>query len=131
MPVDSIKSILFLCSEYRTTTRKIVLDMKCKFLFYIQLFLYSDIYIYIYSEFVWFLRENHTETCFGSVLFHCQFETEIEMCSHILVKLPNVKCNENPFGGSWFFTCRQTDAQTYMVKLYWHFHNFLFQTHQK
>jgi hypothetical protein len=62
---------------------------------------------------VWFLHQMHTETCFCSVLYHSQFETEIEMSCHIVVKLPYIKCDENLFGGSRFFTCRQMHRHTW------------------
>lgn len=49
--------------------------------------------------------------------FCCPILTKIGMSLHILVKLPDIKFNENPFSGSQVVTFGQMDGQTDMVKL--------------
>jgi hypothetical protein len=52
----------------------------------------------------------HAEMHFGNVRYHCQILAEIEICSHILVELSNIKFYENPLRCSQFVTYRHGEA---------------------
>jgi hypothetical protein len=40
--------------------------------------------------------EKHVGLTYGS-RYYCRIVTQSDMCSHILVNVPNIKFNENPF----------------------------------
>jgi hypothetical protein len=105
LPVDSIKSICFVISKILQPVRKVYQVCNMSFTF-IYNFCSKQ-----FSDFMWFLCEIHAEAHFGSILYHCQILTKIELCWHVLVKLPNTKIHENPFSGAQFSTCRWIDRE--------------------
>jgi hypothetical protein len=70
-------------------------------------------------------------SCTVSVVrYCCAILTSTRMFQQILVKLPNIKFNENLFSDSLLVTCGKTDGQGSMVKWWTHCCNLSFRTHQ-
>jgi hypothetical protein len=54
---------------------------------------------------------NETKNGLRKVVHFCPIVTKFGASPHILVKVPNIKFNENPSSGSLVDTCGQTDGR--------------------
>jgi hypothetical protein len=61
-------------------------------------------YLFNFSVFIFSLNEINPETRVSvhvvKFSYICPILTKLGTCRHMLTKLSNIKCNENPFSGS-------------------------------
>jgi hypothetical protein len=96
-----------------TTFGKILLNIKCEFLFSLQLFFLKNLILRRIQRDI----TKRTQVFTWRSRYSCRNLIKLEFSRWIFKKSSNIKFHENPSSGSRVVPCRRTDGQTDMTKV--------------